>query len=121
MELYLFKHIARSLKSKRGMSIFYSSTNINFLLRICQQNVSDENIVRIDIIDKGKGIGKTEKEHIFERLYTADNTRNKEVPGNGLGLTIAKELAEKIGGNITLESEPYIRTIFTLELDRMEY
>jgi signal transduction histidine kinase len=81
----------------------------------------NETRIRIDIIDKGKGIEKTQTEHVFDRLYTTEDSRNKEVQGNGLGLTIAKELAEKLGGRITLESEPYIKTIFSLELNRMTY
>jgi signal transduction histidine kinase len=120
IELYVYSNkeaLKRILLNLITNALRYGSEG-NFLGLCIRYN---ENIVSIDIIDKGKGIEKTEKEHIFERLYTADDSRNKEVPGNGLGLTIAKELAEKIGGNITLESEPYLRTIFTLELDRMEY
>ncbi|WP_271714362.1 sensor histidine kinase [Anaeromicropila herbilytica] len=81
----------------------------------------NETKITIDIIDKGKGIRKVQKEHVFERLYTMDDSRNKEVQGNGLGLTIAKELAEKLGVTISLESEPYIRTAFSLELSRIKY
>ena len=120
IELYVYSNqeaLKRILLNLITNALRYGSQG-NFLglrIRYNKDNVS------IDIIDKGKGIGTSEKEHIFERLYIADTSRNKEVPGNGLGLTIAKELAEKIGGTITLESEPFIRTVFTLELERMEY
>ncbi len=120
IELYVYSNqeaLKRILLNLITNALRYGSEGkfLGLCIRYC------ENVVSIDIVDKGKGIGKTEKEHIFERLYTADDSRNKEVPGNGLGLTIAKELADKIGGNIIWESEPYIRTTFTLELDRMEY
>ena len=81
----------------------------------------DEHTVKIDIIDKGKGIGSTEKEHVFDRLYRSDAAGGRDVPGSGLGLAIAKGLADKTGAAITLVSEPHVRTVFTLELVRMEY
>ena len=120
VELYVYSNqeaLKRILLNLITNALRYGSEGkfLGLCIRYC------ENIVKIDIIDKGKGIGRIEEEHIFDRLYTTDASRNKEIPGNGLGLTIAKELAEKIGGSITLESEPYIRTVFTLELDRMEF
>lgn len=79
------------------------------------------NFVCIDIMDKGKGIEEKQKEQVFERLYKIDDSRNNTMQGNGLGLTIAKELAEKIGGTIELESVPNEKTIFTLKLERMDF
>jgi Signal transduction histidine kinase len=81
----------------------------------------DERKLWVDITDKGAGIEKAEQEHVFDRLYTSDGTRNKHVQGNGLGLTIAKELTEKLNGKLFLDSQPNIRTVFTLELSRMKY
>lgn len=80
----------------------------------------DEHWIRVDISDKGKGIPAEEKERIFERLYRTDEGKAGTAAGSGLGLAIAKELAEKLGGNITFESEPHVRTVFTLELERAE-
>ncbi|GMQ60780.1 sensor histidine kinase [Vallitalea maricola] len=57
----------------------------------------DNNKVFVDIKDKGMGIDKDHIPFIFERLYKADNSRTQ---GGGLGLAIAKELAEKMNGTV---------------------
>lgn len=77
--------------------------------------------VFIDVTDKGKGIGREEQKHVFDRLYTLDDSRNKHMGGNGLGLTIAKSLALKMEGDIVLHSIPYEKTTFTLTLNKFPY
>ena len=78
------------------------------------------NYVFIDVMDKGKGIDHIISKCVFDRLYTVDDSRNKLVQGNGLGLTIAKQLSQKMGGDLTLESTPYVKTVFTLKLKKYE-
>jgi len=75
----------------------------------------------IDVVDKGKGIEKEFAETIFERLYTMEDSRNRKIQGSGLGLTIARHLAQQMGGEILLESEPNIRTVFTVKLKKCLY
>lgn len=79
------------------------------------------NCVYIDIIDKGKGIEREFASSVFERLYTMEDSRNREIQGNGLGLTIAQNLARQLGGEITLSSEPNIKTVFTVKLKKIVY
>lgn len=81
----------------------------------------DEKSVYIDITDKGKGIDKFFADSVFERLFTMEDSRNRNMQGNGLGLTIAKDFALKLGGNITLESTPYEKTTFTVQLKKILY
>lgn len=88
---------------------------IGFILR------EDKNYVWIDIIDKGKGIEKKFASNVFERLYTMEDSRNRKIQGNGLGLTIAKNLANQLGGDITLSSEPNVKTVFTVKLKKILY
>lgn len=76
----------------------------------------DGEMVRIDIIDKGQGISDEAAEHVFDRLYTGEDSRNWEIKGNGLGLTIARNLARQMGGDITLSSQPGVRTVFAVTL-----
>lgn len=80
---------------------------------------TDERSVYIDVVDQGKGIDGAFAENVFERLFTMEDSRNRSVQGNGLGLTIAKRLAEQMGGDLTLESEPHVRTVFTVALKRI--
>ena len=81
----------------------------------------DENHVFIDVMDKGMGIEKEFASNVFERLYTMEDSRNRKIQGNGLGLTIAKNLATQLGGDITLKSEPYVKTVFTVVLKKIVY
>lgn len=81
----------------------------------------EDNFVFVDVIDHGKGIAYSEIPRIFDRLYTLEDSRNREIQGNGLGLTIAKSLAEKINGTLTLKSIQNKETVFTLKLQQFNY
>ena len=63
---------------------------------------SVKNDVYIDVIDKGKGIEKEFAGNVFERLFTMEDSRNRRIQGNGLGLTIAQTLAQQLGGETGL-------------------
>ncbi|MFZ7946178.1 sensor histidine kinase [Neobacillus sp. 19] len=82
---------------------------------------SDEQSVYIDIWDKGKGISELHRDLVFERMYTLEDSRNKSYQGSGLGLTITKRLVEKMEGQIFLNSKPYEKTTFTVQLKRITY
>lgn len=77
---------------------------------------SDKKYIYIDVVDKGKGIDRAFAQSVFERLFTMEDSRNREIQGNGLGLTIAQNLTHQLGGEITLESNPYVKTVFTVKL-----
>ena len=61
--------------------------------------------IHINIKDDGIGISKEEQENIFDRFYRVDKSRNKETGGMGLGLAIAKTIANVNGAEIKLKSE----------------
>ena len=50
--------------------------------------------------------------------FTMEDSRNRRIQGNGLGLTIAQTLAQQLGGEIVLESEPNVKTTFTVKLHK---
>ena len=79
----------------------------------------EKEMVFVDVTDKGRGIDKKFAENVFERLFTMEDSRSRQVQGNGLGLTIARNLARQMQGDILLESIPYERTTFTLQLKKM--
>ncbi|WP_105614417.1 sensor histidine kinase [Vallitalea okinawensis] len=82
---------------------------------------ADEQFIYVAIWDRGKGISELNKERVFERLYTLEDSRNQLYQGSGLGLTITKRLVEKMGGEITLKSKPYEKTVFSFKLQRLNY
>src|ERR1019366_1448608 len=57
-----------------------------------------------EIVDTGPGIGPKDLPHIFEAFRQADDTAARPADGTGLGLTIARELARAMGGDITVSS-----------------
>ncbi|MGG6311360.1 sensor histidine kinase [Paenibacillus macerans] len=79
-----------------------------------------EKDVHLRVTDRGRGISRTEQTRVFERMYTMEDSRNRNMQGSGLGLTIAKRLTERLGGTLGLESTPGIRTCFTVTLPRSE-
>jgi signal transduction histidine kinase len=56
--------------------------------------------------DTGPGISSTDLPHIFERFYRGEASRKAQTPGAGLGLSIVKEIVERLGGQINVESLP---------------
>lgn len=81
----------------------------------------DKSNVYIDVVDKGKGIEQEFASNVFDRLYTMEDSRNREIQGNGLGLTIAKNLAKQLEGDIFLNSIPNVKTTFTVKLKKITY
>lgn len=76
----------------------------------------DNGNARVDVRDRGPGIPKDQLQHIFDRFQRADPSRSRETGGYGLGLAIAKAMAEAYGGSIAAESQPGKGTIFSVRL-----
>ncbi|MFZ1412119.1 MAG: HAMP domain-containing sensor histidine kinase [Micropruina sp.] len=63
------------------------------------------NQCEITVTDTGEGMTPDQLSHIFERFYRGDTARDRDAGGSGIGLTIAKALAETHGGSLTASSE----------------
>ena len=73
--------------------------------------------VIIQVADKGIGISEEDIPHLFDRFYRTDKSRTKsDVGGYGLGLSIAKQIADKHHGLIKVESKINKGSIFTVQL-----
>ncbi len=55
--------------------------------------------------DTGIGIPSDAREKLFTEFYRAGNAKDLNIPGTGLGLAIVKQIIEKVGGEISFESE----------------
>ncbi|MBI5409398.1 MAG: HAMP domain-containing protein [Nitrospirae bacterium] len=77
----------------------------------------EEYFAKIAVSDTGAGIPENEIDHIFDRFYRHDKSRHK--PGFGLGLSIAKSIAEAHGGRIEVKSRLNRGTTFTVFLPQI--
>lgn len=81
----------------------------------------EESLARVQVSDHGKGIPGSALLHVFDRLYTLEESRSREMQGNGLGLTIVKSLAEKMQGEVSVQSIPGESTVFEVVFPVMKY
>jgi len=68
------------------------------------------------VTDTGIGLSPEEQEQVFHRFYRSDNARVYDVEGSGLGLCIARSIADAHGGTIELDSIPGVGSTFTVWL-----
>lgn len=73
-------------------------------------------IVRIEVIDSGMGIAKTELPYVWERYYKVDKTHKRAVMGTGLGLSIVKNILKLHEANYGVNSEVGQGSVFWFEL-----
>jgi signal transduction histidine kinase len=76
--------------------------------------------VRISVQDHGRGIDGAELSHIFEPFYRSPKVVAAQIHGTGLGLALAKRIAEALGGRISVVSEVGVGSTFTLHLRAAE-
>ncbi|WP_084571434.1 sensor histidine kinase [Deinococcus misasensis] len=75
-----------------------------------------QDTVHIQVQDSGHGIPEHALEHIFERFYRADGSRNRGTGGTGLGLAIVRTLTELHGGRVRAWNQKGSGAVFLVEL-----
>jgi two-component system phosphate regulon sensor histidine kinase PhoR len=75
-----------------------------------------DGVIRICVADAGPGIALADQPRIFEKFYRADPQLARSPGGTGLGLYISRELAQRMGGSLDLESELGAGATFVVEL-----
>ena len=72
--------------------------------------------VQLTVRDRGLGIPPGEQERIFEKFYRLDPALTRGVGGSGLGLFISRELVSRMGGSLSVRSEPGEGAAFVVDL-----
>ena len=72
--------------------------------------------IQISVQDHGMGIDRSELPHIFEPFYRSPAVSAAQIHGTGLGLPLARSIAEAMNGKLTVESKLGVGSIFTLHL-----
>jgi PAS domain S-box-containing protein len=72
--------------------------------------------VRLTVRDHGLGVPAGEQERIFEKFYRLDPALTRGVGGSGLGLFISRELVTRMGGSLTVRSQPGEGAAFVVDL-----
>jgi two-component system sensor histidine kinase SenX3 len=102
---------------------------VNLLDNAVKYSDADQVSVRVQVADgkvfvavgdEGRGIAMADRERIFEKFYRADPQLRHAPSGTGLGLYIARELTQRMGGSLDVTSEPGQGSTFTVALPRAE-
>jgi signal transduction histidine kinase len=102
------------LENLLSNAIKYTPTTGSIALRL----ISDPEEMRFEVRDTGYGIPRHQQQHIFEKLFRADNVVKTDTVGTGLGLYIARFSVEAWGGKIWFESDEGHGTIFSFTVPR---
>jgi two-component system phosphate regulon sensor histidine kinase PhoR len=81
-------------------------------------SVDEGGHMRFILEDTGIGIEEKHLPRLFERFYTVDRARSREMGGTGLGLAIAKHIVELNGGHISVSSRPGKGSVFSFTLKK---
>jgi signal transduction histidine kinase len=83
-----------------------------------EAGAEDTGWVYVAVSDTGVGIAPGDLERVFDRFYRTDESRARDLGGFGLGLSIARDLVEAMGGAISVSSELNLGTTFRVRLPR---
>jgi signal transduction histidine kinase len=83
----------------------------------CELGASTElDHVRVWVTDHGIGIEPAKLDRIFDRFYQVDSSSTRRFPGAGLGLSMVRDLLDRLGGSISVVSDPGEGSTFTVQL-----
>ena len=111
-------HIRQIAMNIISNAVKYNRVGGEIRLGCCEKPSADPETAQIEFTCADTGIGMSEEfqKHVFEPFAQERNTARSEYGGTGLGMPIAKSLAEKMGGTLSFVSRQGVGTTFTLSL-----
>ncbi|MBK9396673.1 MAG: response regulator [Saprospiraceae bacterium] len=80
------------------------------------KTTDEKYILTVQVMDEGMGIPEDELKYVFDRFHRVKINETKQLPGTGIGLALAKELVEIMGGTIDVRSEYGKGSVFSFEI-----
>jgi signal transduction histidine kinase len=77
---------------------------------------AENGLATVEVTDRGPGVPRGSEQRIFEQFYRAHDTLQSGIPGAGLGLTLARQIARANGGDVIYEPHPEGGSRFTIQL-----
>ncbi len=110
--------ISQCMQNLIGNAVKYGGPDRRIVLRASAVSggSGSDGEVRISVTDHGIGIEPSELPHIFDPFYRSPRVRAAQIHGTGLGLSLAKRIAESMGGGLSVVSEHLAGSTFTLHL-----
>ena len=108
--------IRRALHNLIGNALKYAADGRWIGVTISRGAGRDEGSVLVAVADRGRGIPPAELPHIFDPFYRGRFALDRQIHGNGLGLSLVKRIAEAHGGRVSVKSAPDQGSTFTLHL-----
>ena len=111
-------YVKRVMMNILSNAVKYNRENGHIYLSCMEISSEQPGMTTVEFICRDTGIGMTEdfQKHIFEPFAQEHTGSRTKFPGTGLGMAIAKNLVEKMGGTITFESEVGVGTTFMIRV-----
>ena len=104
----LLRHVLRNLLSNAAK--FTATGTVRFVVEATEESVA------VAVADTGLGMTEEERARVFEEFFQARTPLHATTKGTGLGLPFALSVAQALGGDIRVQSEPGVGSTFTLQL-----
>jgi signal transduction histidine kinase len=108
--------IAQTVSNLLSNALNYTPDGGRIICRTAQRDYADRSWVTVTVQDDGPGMAADELSRVGERFFRGRAARNYKVPGTGLGLALCKEIIDRHGGRMTIDSEPGQGAAFTVWL-----
>ena len=110
LEFIINQIVSNSIKYKKEKDSFIEITGKDY-----------KNYVTITIYDNGKGISKSDLPRVFNKTFTGNNGRSTSSKSTGMGLYLCKELCEKLGHKIEIDSKNHEYTKVTITIYKKDF